>query len=91
MILPAIYSFFSKVYAVFGLDDRSENGVKGLFNNNFYAAKEGLEASKTFGLQGIEKILLLLLEYNLRSIGINDAGTSDADLMKEMVVKMVSA
>lgn len=90
MILPAIYSFFSKVYAVFGLDDRSENGVKTLFNNNYYAAKEGLAASQTFGLQGIEKILLLLHEYNLRSIGIKDTGTADADLMKEMVVKMVS-
>ena len=29
-------------------------------------------------------------EYNLRSLGVKDAGTSDADLMKEMVVKMVS-
>lgn len=90
MILPAVYSYFSKVYSIFGLDDKSENGVKGLFSNNFYAAKDGLAAAKTYGLQGIEKILLLLHEYNLKSIGVNDAGTSDADLMKEMVVKMVS-
>ncbi len=90
MILPAVYSYFSKVYSIFGLDDRSENGAKGLFSNNFYAAKDGLAAAKTYGLQGVEKILLLLHEYNLKSIGLNDAGTSDADLMKEMVVKMVS-
>jgi DNA polymerase-3 subunit delta len=90
MILPAIYSFFSKVYSTFGLEDRSENGAKGIFNNNFYAARDGLAAAKTFGLQGIERILLLLHEYNLRSLGVKDAGTSDADLMKEMVVKMVS-
>ncbi len=90
MILPAIYAYFSKVYSIFGLDDKSENGVKGLFSNNFYAAKDGLAATKTYGLQGIEKVLLLLHEYNLKSIGINDSGTADADLMKEMVVKMVS-
>jgi DNA polymerase-3 subunit delta len=90
LVLPAIYSHFSKVYSIFGLDDKSENGVKALFSNNFYAAKEGLAAAKMFGLPGIEKILLLLHEYNLRSVGINDIGTSDADLMKEMVVKMVS-
>jgi DNA polymerase III subunit delta len=90
MILPAIYSYFSKVYSIFGMDDKSENGVKGLFSNNFYAAKDGIAAAKTYGLQGVEKILLLLHEYNLRSIGVNDAGTEDADLMKEMVVKMVS-
>jgi DNA polymerase-3 subunit delta len=90
LILPAVYSYFSKIYSIFGMDDKSENGVKPLFSNNFYAARDGLAAAKTYGLQGIEKILLLLHEYNLRSIGINDIGTSDADLMKEMVVKMVS-
>jgi DNA polymerase-3 subunit delta len=90
MLIPAIYSYFSKVYSIFGVDDKSENGVKGFFSNNFYAAKEGLATAKTYGLQGIEKILLLLHEYNLRSLGINDSGTADADLMKEMVVKMMS-
>jgi DNA polymerase-3 subunit delta len=90
LILPAIYSYFSKVYSIFGMDDRSENAVKVLFSNNFYAAKDALATAKTFGIQGVEKILLLLHEYNLRSIGINDGGTADSDLMKEMVVKMVS-
>jgi len=90
LILPAVYSYFSKVYSIFSIADKSENGVKGLFSNNFYAAKEGLAAAKAYGLQGIEKILLLLLEYNLRSIGIKDSGTNDSDLLKEMVVKMVS-
>ncbi len=90
LILPAVYSYFSKIYSIFGINDKSENGVKTLFSNNFYAAKDGLAAAKTYGIQGVEKILLLLHEYNLRSIGINDTGTSDANLMKEMVVKMVS-
>jgi len=90
LVLPAIYSHFSKVYAIFGINDKSENGVKGIFSNNFYAAKDGLAAAKTYGIQGIEKILLLLHEYNLRSIGINDSGTNDSDLLKEMVVKMVN-
>jgi DNA polymerase-3 subunit delta len=90
LILPAIYSYFSKVYSIFSMDDKSENGVKALFSNNFYAAKEALTTVKTFGIQGVERILLLLHEYNLRSVGIHDAGTADADLLKEMVVKMVS-
>jgi DNA polymerase-3 subunit delta len=72
------------------MDDKSENAVKTLFSNNFYAAKDAISTAKTFGIQGVEKILLLVHEYNLRSIGIRDAGTADADLMKEMVVKMVS-
>jgi len=46
-------------------------------------------AAKNYSYQGTEKILLLLHEYNLRSVGVYDAGTDDADLMKEMVVKMM--
>lgn len=91
MILPAMYGFFSKVYSIFGLDDTSENGVKAaLFPNNFFAAKEAVAAARTYRLEGIEKLILLLHQYNLRSIGIHDAGTEDADLLKEMVVKMMS-
>ena len=40
--------------------------------------------------QGVETALLLFHEYNLRSVGINDIGTSDAFLLKEMVVKMMN-
>lgn len=90
MILPALYSFFSKVYSIFGLADKTDYSVKPIFSNNPYAAREGMDAAKVHGLQGVEKIILLLHEYNLRSIGVNDAGTEDADLLKEMVVKMVS-
>jgi len=31
----------------------------------------------------------LLHQYNLKSIGIGDSGTDDAQLLKEMVVKMI--
>lgn len=89
MVLPALYTYFSKVYSIFGLDDQSEYAVKALFYNNSFAAKDAISAAKLFGLQGIEKILLLLHQYNLRSIGIHDAGTSDADLLKELVVKII--
>ncbi len=91
MILPAMYGFFSKVYAIFGLTDTSENGVKAaLFPNNYFAAKDALAAAKSYNINGIEKLILLLHQYNLRSIGIHDAGTDDAGLLKEMVVKMMS-
>ncbi len=90
LLLPAIYGYFSKIYIVFGMADKSVNALKPVFNNNFYAAQDGLAASKAYGLQGVEKVLLLLHEYNLKSIGINSTGTDQSDLLKEMVVKMVS-
>ncbi len=89
LVLPTLYSYFSKVYAAFGLENRSEQALFGLFKNPF-AVKSAMQAINNYGFSGIEKIILLLHQYNLRGIGINNAGTSDSDLMKELVVKIMS-
>ena len=89
LVLPALYGFFSKLYSVFGMTDKSEAAIRHLFYNNPFATKEAMAAMKMYGYEGIEKALLLLHEYNLRSIGVNDTGTSDGSLLKEMVVKMM--
>lgn len=89
LVLPSLYNFFSKLYSIYGIADKTENGVKSLFYNNPFAAREGLAAAKLYGYEGVEKALLLLHDYNLRSIGINDSGTEHGSLMKEMVVKMM--
>jgi len=90
LILPALYGYFSKLYAIFGMTDKSEAAVKTLFYNNPFVAKQAIETAKIYSYNGVEQALLLLHEYNLRSIGVNDKGTSDASLLKEMVVKIMS-
>jgi DNA polymerase-3 subunit delta len=89
VILPTLYNYFSKVYAIFGMADKSERAVTGLFYNNSFAAKQALQTMKNYEYSGIERILLLLHSYNLRSVGVNDSNTSDAGLLKELIVKMM--
>lgn len=88
-ILPALYSFFGKVHAAFGLNGISESTLKPHFYNNPYATRQAMTAMQQYGLPGIERIILLMQHYNLKSLGINDAGTEDAVLMQEMVSKMM--
>ncbi len=90
MVLPALYASFSKVYMVFGMSDRSEAALKPHFYFNANAVKNALETINNYGYDGIERILLLLHHYNLKGVGVGDTGTSDASLMKEMVVKMIA-
>ncbi|MDB5277604.1 MAG: holA [Ferruginibacter sp.] len=89
LVLPALYGYFSKLYIIFGMTDKSENAVKPFFYNNPFAAKEAIATAKIYGYEGVERALLLLHEYNLKSVGVNDSGTSDGSLLKEMVVKMM--
>ncbi len=89
MVLPALYTFFSKVFMLFGIQSRDEKMIASTAGISPYFIKDYLAAMNRYNYEGIERILLLLHEYNLRSVGINDSGTEDASLMREMVVKMM--
>lgn len=90
LVLPSLYSFFSKVYMVTGAGTNDEKGIASAVGVNPYFVKDYVSAARNYGEMGVERTLMLLHQYNLRSIGVHDAGTEDADLMKEMVVKMMT-
>jgi DNA polymerase III subunit delta len=91
MVLPALYAYFSKIYAVYGMVDKSDAALKPLFYFNPISLSQAKDAMKNYGYPGIEKMLLLMHHYDLKSKGVGDNGTSGAMLMKEMVVKMMIA
>jgi DNA polymerase-3 subunit delta len=89
LVLPSLYSFFSKVFMVFGVPAQDEKNIASAIGVNPWFAKDYLQAARLYTYPGVEKILLLLHHYNLKSVGVNDAGTEDASLLKEMVVKIM--
>jgi DNA polymerase-3 subunit delta len=90
LILPSLYGFFSKLFMIHGLNTRDEKSVASSLSISPFFVKEYIKAVKIFSYPDVERVLLLLSEYNLKSIGVNDAGTADASLLKEMVVKMIA-
>lgn len=90
LIFPALYNFFSKVQVVYSVTSKDERSVAAALGVNAFFVKDYVTTATRFSYSEIEKILLLLYEYNLRNIGINDAGTPGAELLKEMVVKMIA-
>lgn len=90
LILPSLYSFFSKVYGIYSVGTADEKTIASVIGITPYYVKDYIAASRNYQHQGVEKILLLLHHYNLRSLGVYDAGTSDAGLMKELAVKIMN-
>lgn len=90
VILPALYGFFSKLYMMHTLQAKDENSMAAAIGVNPYFIKDYIGASRNYDFRNTEKTLLLLHEYNLRSVGVNDSGTSDAELLKELIIKIVS-
>ena len=89
LLLPTLYNLFSKTYMYFGVSSKDEKTVAAALGVAPYFVKDYINAAKMYGYEGVETALILLNHYNLRSIGVHDAGTSDASLMKEMVMKMI--
>ncbi len=90
LILPSIYSFFSKVFMVFGAGSNDEKAIAASIGVNPFFMKDYMQAARLYTYPGVEKVLLLLHQYNLKSIGIGSTGTEDGSLLKEMVVKMMA-
>lgn len=89
VLLPSLYNFFSKVLMTFQLNDKSENGLRPMFFNNPVLVKDVLQAIKNYDHKGIQHIILLLHEYNLKSVGINSGNDSRGYLIKELVIKII--
>jgi DNA polymerase-3 subunit delta len=90
MILPALYNYFSKVFMLYSLPNITEQSAAAALGVNPFFVKEYIATARRYDYEGIEKVLLLLHQYNLRSIGVHDAGTCDAGLLKELAVKMIA-
>jgi DNA polymerase-3 subunit delta len=91
LILPGFYSFFSKLFMIYGLNSREEKTVATAIGVHPFFVKDYLLALKQYSFPEVEKAILELHQYNLRSLGVRDAGTEDASLLKEMVFKIISS
>jgi DNA polymerase-3 subunit delta len=75
---------------VYSVPSKDEKSIAAAIGVNSYFVKDYVQTASRYNYVEVEKILLLLHQYNLKGIGINDPGTTDSMLLKEMVVKMIS-
>ncbi|MFT4024306.1 MAG: DNA polymerase III subunit delta [Flavihumibacter sp.] len=89
LVLPSLYNFFSKVFQLFGTNLRDEKAAAAATGISPFFIKDYIAAVSRFDYEGVERMLLLLHEYNLKSVGVNNAAAGDGALMREMVGKMM--
>lgn len=89
-IIPLFYSFVSKVYAAYSLTSRTEATLKPMFYFNANSTKQGITMMRNYSYSEIEKTILILNHYNLKSLGVGDSGNTDGSLLKEMVCKIIA-
>jgi DNA polymerase-3 subunit delta len=90
LILPSLYSYFSKILPIYQLADKSERALKPMFSYNSFLIEQILLTMKNYSFTEMEQIILLLHSANLKSIGIGNASISAGALMKELSYKIIN-
>ena len=89
MILPALYGFFSKVFVAFSAGTTEEKTLAAHIGISPWAVKDYQAAVKYYNYAEAEKALLLLHQYNLKTLGVGHIG-NDESLLKELIVKIIN-
>ena len=89
LLLPSLYGYFSKILAVYQMKDKSEKALKPLFFFNPSLTAQVMQTLKNYSFSDVEKIILLLHDANLKSIGIGTSGMSYGAIMKELSYKII--
>lgn len=90
MILPVLFSAFSKLLVASQTKPTTLENVAKNLNTSSFIAKSYMEALKFYSSDNLLKIINIFNEYDLKSKGINTPSyTSDGDLLKELVYKIL--
>ncbi len=83
-----LYSYFSKVMKYHALADSSK--AASVLGINPYFIKEYQLAARNYPLKKVSAILAKLRETDMKSKGVGAAGVSESDLLKELLLEIIS-
>jgi DNA polymerase-3 subunit delta len=89
LVLPSLYNYFTKILVIYQMNDKSEKALRPIFYNNPYLIQQAMDMLLNYSFAEAEQVIMLLHEYNLKSVGIKNSGTSAASLMKELAYKII--
>jgi DNA polymerase-3 subunit delta len=87
--LGILYGFFANLMIYHYLPDKSDRAVASALGINPYFVKDFAAASRRFSAGKTFSIIGYFREIDARSKGINDNSSTDADLWKELIYKIL--
>ncbi|MEO8765200.1 MAG: DNA polymerase III subunit delta [Ginsengibacter sp.] len=90
LVLPSLYNYFIKILVIYQMNDKSEKALRPVFYNNPFLVQQAMDMLLNYSFTDAEQAIMLLHAYNLKSIGINNYGTTGGSLMKELVYKIIN-
>ena len=88
LTVTLLHNFFSQLLQYHGLKDHSPKAVASALRINPYFVTEYQVAAKNYPMKKVSSIVAHLRKMDLKGKGVGANATSQADLLKELVVKI---
>lgn len=89
LTVSSLFSFFSQVLAYHGLNDKSPRNVASKLGINPYFVNQYKLAAKNYPMKKVSVVISNLREFDVKSKGVGANALPQADLLKEMLVKIM--
>jgi DNA polymerase III subunit delta len=88
-VITILYGFFSKLLIYHQLTDKSKNQVASAIGVNPFFVGDYEKAARNYNLLKLKMIISYLREYDMKSKGFENVSTSQGELMKELLFKIL--
>ena len=88
--ISMVFDFFSKLLLYHANDSLPDSKKAIIMKINPYFIKEYNRASKNYSIKRVTQVISIIREYDLKSKGSGVKNISHLDLLKEMIVRIVS-
>lgn len=88
MTVGLVFGFFSQLLQYHGLKDKNPSNVAKILKVNPYFVKDYDIALRNYPMKKVSAIIATLRDVDVKSKGVGAASISQADLLKEMLVKI---
>ena len=85
-----LFNFFSQLLHFHGLHDKNPRNVASALKINPYFVNEYVTAARNFPMRKVSGIVSILREFDVKSKGVNSNAVPQGDLLKELLVKILS-
>ena len=90
VVVGTLFNFFSKVYLTHFLKNRTEGEMMSALKvRHAFFLKDYKLAARNYPFSKSKNVISILKEYDLKSKGVERVNTSDGDLMKEMIFRIL--
>ena len=87
--VSVLFGFFSKLLIYNTLNDKSQGNVAKELRVNPFFVKDYAQAAQIYTVRRCSKIIAFLREYDLKSKGVDSGQSSEYDLMRELIFKIM--